>query len=177
MHACNLCDKSFSSKSHRKRHQESTHQQSVGFSCQVCNKQFYRKDHLKKHHTRKHPDKKYEIPSSYTCHICRKSFHYQDNYRKHMKTHQPTVPAAPPSGKPEEPVHDLHNDSLECPPNLTASLAEEPPPKNIEKHVCNLCGKSFSSKSHLKRHRETTHRQSGSFSCKYAANSFTEKTI
>ena len=118
-HVCNICAKSFSAKKTLKRHQETIHRQSVGFSCQVCSQHFYRKDNLKKHCTRKHPDKKYESPSTYTCDNCQKNFHYETNFREHLKTHQPTLPAAPPSA---EPVHDLHGDSLECPTDLLASL-------------------------------------------------------
>ena len=116
----------------------------------------YRRDYLRKHHTRKHPVKKYDIPCTYTYYICQKSFHYQGNYRKHLKTHQPTV-AVVPSTKAEEPVHDLQGDSRACLPVSTASLSEEPPP--------NICDKMFSSKSHLKRHQDTIHRQPAGFSC------------
>ena len=125
----------------------------------------YRRDYLRKHHTRKHPVKKYDIPCTYTYYICQKSFHYQGNYRKHLKTHQPTV-AVVPSTKAEEPVHDLHGDSRTCLPVSTARLSEEPPPKKPrEMHVCNICDKIFSSKSHLRRHQDTIHRQPAGFSC------------
>ena len=44
-HVC-LC---FSTRGSLKRHQESVHRQSVGFSCQVCGQRFYRKDHQGRH--------------------------------------------------------------------------------------------------------------------------------
>lgn len=47
--------------------------------------------------------------------------------------YQPTLPAAPPSAEPEEPVYDLHNNSLECPPDLAASLPEDCQQCYIEK--------------------------------------------
>ena len=49
MYACNLCNRSFSTQGSLKRHRESVHRQSVGFSCQVCGQRFYRKDHLGRH--------------------------------------------------------------------------------------------------------------------------------
>ena len=49
MYVCNLCNQSFSTQGSLKRHQESVHRQSAGFSCQVCGKRFYRKDHLGRH--------------------------------------------------------------------------------------------------------------------------------
>lgn len=47
--------------------------------------------------------------------------------------YKPTLPAAPPSAEPEEPVYDLHNNSLECPPDLAASLPEDCQQCYIEK--------------------------------------------
>ena len=67
----------------------------LAFPVKYAASTFNTNDHPKKH-TRKYPDK-YDIPSTYTCHICQKSFHYEGNYRKHLKTHQRTVPSAPPS--------------------------------------------------------------------------------
>ena len=53
MYVCDLCNQSFSTQGSLKRHRESVHRQSAGFSCQVCSQRFYRKDvlqrHLKKH--------------------------------------------------------------------------------------------------------------------------------
>ena len=49
MYVCSLCNQSFSTQGSMKRHQETIHRQSGGFSCQVCSKRFYRKDHLGKH--------------------------------------------------------------------------------------------------------------------------------
>ena len=46
---CDLCNRSFSTQGCLKRHRESVHRQSAGFSCQVYSKHFYRKDHLAKH--------------------------------------------------------------------------------------------------------------------------------
>ena len=46
MYVCSLCNQSFSAQGRLKRHQESVHRQSAGFSCQVCSQCFYRKDHL-----------------------------------------------------------------------------------------------------------------------------------
>ena len=69
--------------------------------------------------------------ASFSCQVCSKHFYRirKDVLKKHMKTHQPTVAAVPPSADAEKPVNDLHNDSLECPPDLASSLPEEPSPK------------------------------------------------
>ena len=90
MHVCDVCRKTFSTQKTLKRHRESTHRQSAGFACGLCDQRFYRKDNLRKHHTRKHADEEYETPAGHTCSICQKSFHYRGHFRQHLKTHQPT---------------------------------------------------------------------------------------
>ena len=46
VYVCDLCNRRFSTQGSLKRHRESVHRQSAGFSCQVCAQRFYRKDHL-----------------------------------------------------------------------------------------------------------------------------------
>ena len=49
MYVCDLCNRIFSTQGSLKRHRESVHCQSGGFSYQVCGKRFYRKDVLQRH--------------------------------------------------------------------------------------------------------------------------------
>ena len=49
MYVCDLCNRSFSTQGSLKRHRESVHRQSVGFSFRVCGQHFYRKDLLARH--------------------------------------------------------------------------------------------------------------------------------
>ena len=44
---CDVCAKTFASQKTLKRHRQTVHRQSGGFSCRVCNRCFYRRDHLK----------------------------------------------------------------------------------------------------------------------------------
>ena len=53
---CNLCAKTFASQKTLKRHRQTVHHQSDGFSCRVCDRCFYRRDNLRKHHISKHAD-------------------------------------------------------------------------------------------------------------------------
>ena len=55
MYVCDLCNWSFSTQRSLKRHRESVHRQSAGFSCQVCGQRFYRKDVLQTHQTAELP--------------------------------------------------------------------------------------------------------------------------
>ena len=49
MYVCDLCNRSFSTQGSLKRHRESVHRQSVGFSYQFCGQRFYRKNVLQRH--------------------------------------------------------------------------------------------------------------------------------
>ena len=88
---CDVCSKMFASQKTLKRHRETVHRQSGGFSRRVCDQRFYRRDHLKKHHIRKHANEEYEAPASYPCPICQKRFHYLRHFREHLKTHPTTT--------------------------------------------------------------------------------------
>lgn len=97
MPVCDFCAKSFASQEMLKRHRETVHRQSGGFSCRVCDRHFYRRDQLKRHHISKHADEEYEAPASYRCPVCQKSFHYRDHLREHLKTHPATTLSPPTS--------------------------------------------------------------------------------
>ena len=105
MYVCSLCNRSFSTQGSLKRHRESVHRQSAGFSCQVCQQQFYRKDVLQRH-LRTHqsaalrgdspgcpthstvglppPAKKHGETSA--CDVCAKTFASQKTLKRHRKT-------------------------------------------------------------------------------------------
>ena len=94
---CDLCAKTFARQKALKRHQQTLHRQSDGFSCRVCDQHLYRKDSLRKHHIRKHADGEYDAPASYPCPICQKSCHYRGHFREHLKTHPASTTSLPPT--------------------------------------------------------------------------------
>ncbi|XP_021927598.1 zinc finger and SCAN domain-containing protein 5B-like [Zootermopsis nevadensis] len=103
-YTCDVCNKSFGRRNHLKIHQ-STHSGEQPHSCDVCNKAFSRRSLLKRHlhvHSGERP---------YSCHLCNKSF----SQRSHLKVHQ-----------------RIHS-------------GERP-------YSCNKCDKSFSRRSILKGH-------------------------
>ena len=57
---CDVCTKTFASQKMLKRHRQTIHCQSGGFSCQVCDRCFYRREHLKNHHISKQGDEEYK---------------------------------------------------------------------------------------------------------------------
>ena len=117
MHLCNIHDKTFFSKSHLKRHQETIQHQSASFACRLCLQHFYWKDHLKIHYTRKRGNKEYETSAIRTCPICQTSFHYRAHFWEQLKTHQPTSPTV---SHPSQSA--LCVDSPTCPVQLAASI-------------------------------------------------------
>ena len=123
MLVCDVRCKTFSTQKTLKRHPDSTHHQSAGFACRLCNQRFYRKDNLRKHHTRKHSDEQYETPAAHTCPICQKSFHYRGYLIQYQKTHQPTSPTVSPPTQSTQ--LGLRIDARACPADLLASVPEE----------------------------------------------------
>ena len=96
MYVCNLCNRRFSTQRSLKRHRESVHRQSDGFSCRVCDRGFYRKDalqrHLKTHRAACPMDATVDLapplpssPKSHwpVCDLCAKTFASQKTLKRH----------------------------------------------------------------------------------------------
>ena len=124
---CDLCAKSFASQKTLKRHQQTVHRQSGGFSCRVCDRHFYRREHLKKHHISQHADEEYEAPASYPCPVCQKRFHFRSHLGEHLETH-PTANSSPPTSPASPlapPASGLRSDARTCPAHLPDSVLED----------------------------------------------------
>ena len=123
---CDVCAKTFATHKMLKRHRETVHRQSGGFSCQVCDQRFCRRDHLKKHHIREHADEEYEASASHTCPICQKRFYYRGHLRKHLKTHPATTSPPPsPASLLASPASAFHAERRACPVHLPVSILED----------------------------------------------------
>ena len=55
---CNLCDKSFASKTMLNNHIASTHEEKKPYRCDICDKSFKTKSNMKTHYTSVHEGKK-----------------------------------------------------------------------------------------------------------------------
>ena len=124
---CYLCAKTFASQKTLKRHRQTVHRQSDGFSCRVCDRRFYRREHLKNHHISKHADEECKAPASYRCPVCQKSFHYRGHFREHLKTHPATTPSPPtaPASPLPPPTSALRVNARTCPAELPDSVPED----------------------------------------------------
>ena len=100
--------------------------------------------------------------AGFPCAVCHQRFYRKDNLRRHVKTqHSAFDDGAPSSARP---------------PDSTAHFSPPPPPEKPRvRSVWDVCRKTFSSKKTLKRHRESTHRQSAGFACRLCDQRFYEK--
>ena len=109
MYVCDLCNRSLSIQGSLKRHRESVHRQSAGFSCEICSQRFYRKDHLGRHMNVHQPavevrrdllscsaDATVDLPppspppkkhrETPVCDLCAKTFASQKTLKRHRQT-------------------------------------------------------------------------------------------
>ena len=138
MYVCDLCNQSFSTQGSLKRHRESVHRQSAGFSSQVCGKCFYRKDNLERH----------------------MKVHQSAVLFSHSATVDlPLPPLPPPPPPPPSPPPKRHDETPVC--DLCAkTFASQKTMKRHRQTVhrqsggfsCRVCGRHFYRMEQLKRH-------------------------
>ena len=161
MYICNLCNWSFSTQGSLKRHRESVHHQSAGFSCQVCSKRFYRKDHLGRH---------MKMHQTAAC----------------LTDATVDLPPPPPSPPPPSPVPppERHGERPVC--DLCAkSFASQ---KTLKRHrqtvhrqsggfLCRVCDRHFYRrdnlrKHHIRKHGDEEYEPPASYRCPVCQKSF-----
>ncbi|XP_066923924.1 uncharacterized protein [Clytia hemisphaerica] len=174
---CPTCRRVFNNRSHLKRH-NMIHSGEKPWACTYCDKRFNRKSHLNRHvltHTGEKPFK---------CPYCGKGFADNSDLKRHKQVHEstpgfvPSLPAIRP--RQEEPAHahpappvisptsiqqmiSSHHSSIKTAVPVFSSAAGNVmimgnKKKSEAKFPCNKCGKVFTRKSHLTRHK-LTHEQ------------------
>ncbi|XP_072036494.1 uncharacterized protein [Amphiura filiformis] len=167
---CLYCEKTFSRKDSRKRH-ERIHTQDKPHKCTICEKAFITTSHLKTHFLT-HTGVK-----EFVCNFCDKAFHTSDKRNRHEKTHlkDVTMPEMPADLETKAGVaHPVksHNASslIEDIPNIEKpdQIEDE---NGVVKFKCRFCTKSFPRIDSRKRH-ERTHTGQKPHKCSFCEHSF-----
>ena len=184
---CELCFKTFSTRSAMICHVRDIHEKSGDFECSYCQKRFHRNSafivHLRKHtgekpfvcetcgkafdrksalnfHTQTHGER-------YPCNLCEKTFSYKKGLQKHVKY-----------------VHDkvknfcceICSKTFGRKEHLTRhfkDIHEEPEEGSL--HQCGQCASSFKKEQSLKLHIRFVHENERNFVCDTCAKAFSQK--
>ena len=76
---CKICDKTFKSLYHLKRHEENVHQSIRNYACDKCKFVFKRREHLKDHQTAHTSERRFK------CEICGYSSSWKCDLVHHLK--------------------------------------------------------------------------------------------
>lgn len=173
---CDICDKTFSESGNLAKHKRRVHLKDRPFKCEVCDKTYPQKKDLQGHmlvHTMKR----------FSCSICQEEFAQIDEKRAHMKTAHPQETVEKSftcvlcnvvfNSKTKYDSHCLtHGERnfqcLHCPkkfytiPRLRKHIRSH----RIEEHSrCEICLKTFSQDSNMKRHIEVMHMRDNRYYC------------
>merc|ERR1712000_581819 len=144
---CDKCNKNFANKRNLQTHINSIHLK-VKFSCEFCDYQSTEKGHLKTHINTVHLKLK-----PFQCDECDQSFGYSSALKTHVDS-----------------VHKkirFHCSFDGCDKSF---LSKSQFSKHLKLHegqvnLCDLCGKTFTTKQHLNNHEKQVHSDSRPFVC------------
>ena len=152
---CQLCEKSFMSKSALKYHSDTKHPaENYDIKCLVCGARYSHEISLKRH-LKIHD----ETITLHRCNECQKEFHRKDILNKHMKNVHKKVPYDVKMVK----LFQIENEAYKC-KICNKIYSGENADRELSSHLinkcsrkqfkCSQCDRDFSSKTNLKHHEK-----------------------
>ena len=157
---CNICSKSFLTKTSLKHHIQRLHpNENLPYSCEVCGKQYQWNSVLKIHRYTHDVNKTTYTGNIFKCETCDKQFRWKSHLNNHKIIHTRNT-------------RDTCSKSFQNKENLTCHQRRH---KGIkESYNCDKCAKSFSVKRNLIRHL-IVHSGEKSYFCQKCPKSFGRK--
>ena len=149
-HCCDICDKTFLAKVTLDNHKKYKHSDERKFECTKCNSKFKQKKHLYEHSRNVHdsnPRKEdywQDVKSKiFQCENCTENFTRKNDLKAHMKIRHSIQSIF---------KCDQCNNSYRYQKNLHQHKLEKHGPE-LKRYACPDCGKVFSQKRSMERHR------------------------
>lgn len=161
MLTCHICNARLKSKDSLANHLKWVHAPNqLSFPCERCDKSFKYKGGLTDHMRRVHADD----PTKHVCQVCNKSYSTVYVLKHHINDKHPGH---------QQPMHACGICMVEFPTlsDLRCHLRSEHP-EPMEKHVCNMCDKNFSSRQLLRAHVVLVHEKTKQVECEICKKSF-----
>ncbi|XP_065217275.1 zinc finger protein 551-like isoform X4 [Planococcus citri] len=155
-YCCNICDKTFSDKHVRTRHQR---EHLKRFKCRKCGKQFPYKSYLIKHQ-RTQSEKRMRDSPPYCCNICDKTFSDKCVWTKHQRKHPQRFYCRKCDKRCVSKSHLIQHEATHN--------------KN-KPHKCSFCDTRFKHKYNKVRHERYMHTEVTCFECAVCGKMFNYK--
>ncbi|KAL1378772.1 hypothetical protein pipiens_015358 [Culex pipiens pipiens] len=173
---CVRCTREFRSQLSLFRHRkQKCSKRSLLLRCEPCDREFATQKHLKDHVAATHLHQKL-----YRCDECGKEFGWQSNLDSHRRSvHNEERPfVCQQCGTSFKVSNSLCRHRKRCHiMRQKALLKANPEPRRRPQHACDLCDKTFATKSTRDNHRRSIHTGERSYLCQHCGMSFKASSV